>query len=107
MNSYVVFVCALLVATSLFLAPLPQPSGQAGVPLDKLVHIAVLAVLGVLARRAFAARHPGALYAALVAYAAFIELAQAALPWRAAEVADLVAGAVGALAVFLPKEAPR
>lgn len=98
------FLVAALVATVAFLAPLPSlgtGGGAPRVPLDKVGHVAILAVLGLLAARAWPGRR-GAAYAGLVLYAVAVEGVQALTPWRSADLWDALAGAVGALLVFVP-----
>lgn len=101
------FATAVVAATALFLAPLPDlgfPRGDgdgARVPWDKVGHVAILAGLGLLGRRAWPGAAP-AIYLGLVVYALAVEGAQALVPHRSADLLDAAAGALGALAAFLP-----
>lgn len=100
------FALALLVATALFVAPFQVPGaspeeGGTLVPLDKIGHVVVLAALGLHAGKVWPDRR-GSAYALLVLFAALIEGVQAFLPWRSTDAWDAVAGAAGALIVFVP-----
>lgn len=98
----IAFFLALAGATVLFLVP--RVPGPEDVPLfDKLGHVAILAVLAVLGRVAFADRPPWAVVAGLILYAIAIELLQP-LAGRGRDPWDVVAGGLGALAAFaLPR----
>lgn len=65
---------------------------------DKLVHFCEYLLLAWLLLRSFRAERPSRLRAWLwaTAYGALIELIQAFLPWRSAELADALANAIGA-----------
>lgn len=81
---------AVLVLATLPLQQMPLPDTG----WDKTNHLAAFLVLGLLGQRAW----PGAPVACclgLLGYGAAIELLQSALPYRAAEWADLVADAAG------------
>lgn len=82
----------LTVVTWLALEPAPPEVADLG--WDKLNHLCAFAALAVVAAAAFAPRWR-AVAAGLLAYGVAIELLQALTPTRSAEVADVLADAVG------------
>ena len=97
------FYAALLAATWGLLTPSPPAIGE-GIPfVDKLQHVVLFAALALLGTRAYADRPRWGIVAALVFYGACIEIAQLR-SGRSFELLDILADAVGALAVYL---APR
>lgn len=96
------FFAALLGVTWLFLTPSPPKPG-ADLPLaDKLYHVVLFAGLALLAGRAYTDKPRWGIFAALVVYGLCIELGQ----WRTGrspEALDVLADAVGALAVHLSR----
>lgn len=95
-----VFLCALLVVLYLAVAH-PMPGGQAGVLSvhDKLVHgfvYAALTTLGLLGRLG----KPTVLLV-LVSHGALVEVLQALVPERSADVIDLLADCAGIFVALL------
>lgn len=97
------FFGALLAATWVFLTPIAPSVGPAFRFADKLQHLVLFAILALFGSRAYVDRPRWGLVAALVFYGACIEIAQLR-SGRSFEVLDIVADAIGSLAVFL---APR
>ena len=104
----------LCAAAILYLSVIPVPERPEVPFLDKAVHACqylVLAWLLVQAIRAGGLAEPGDgrfawIYA--TSYGLLIELLQALIPWRSAELADALANAVGALAgVWVGNRWPR
>lgn len=80
-------------------SPAPPPAIDTG--WDKLNHAIAFAALAFCAARGFAPQSSLAIPAALLAFGGFIELVQSQLPGRSAEVADLLADAVGITVVLV------
>lgn len=96
-----------LAVAVLLLVPVPSlPEGSEwtmqGVPLDKLAHVALFILQGIAWARALgvsegrAARTFFVLLLSLTVFGALLELAQGAIGWRMAELADVLADALGA-----------
>jgi VanZ family protein len=89
--------------------PNPGPPVELEFPIDKIQHAVAFAILQVLALRALRFELPRALPRGMPWIAAFVstvvggalELYQLTVPNRAAELADLVANAIGALLATL------
>jgi len=89
----------LLVASALFLAPIPAPA-EAPTYADKVAHVLLLGALAVLLWWNLAAPRWGRAALAVclaVAYAAAIEILQGFTPFRTRDPADVVAGGIGAV----------
>jgi len=87
-----------LIVVALLWMPMPAVEGPK-LPLDKLAHAVVFAVLGGLWHTALRTRHRTSITVlAGLAFAALTEIVQGLLPWsRTPESADLVADAAGLL----------
>lgn len=86
---------AALVLGVAWLAFDPAPPRGADLGWDKLNHATAFACQALAACRAFPAARRARIALALLAYGAFIEAVQSLLPTRDAEVADILADAVG------------
>jgi VanZ family protein len=85
--------------TALLLMPIPAPSGSPG-GLDKAAHALLMGILAVLVWQSvpLPPRSRGILAViATVAYAGAMELGQGLTPYRSTEVADVIAGGLGAV----------
>ena len=93
----------VLAAFTAYHAFAPSPSAIAGSFGDKADHLAAFAAMASAAALAGPAtwRHAGSALAGLLAYGAFIEIVQALLPTRQADLADLLADGLGALGGLL------
>jgi VanZ family protein len=91
---------ALISAYFAFVPVAPRVAVSLG---DKLNHLAAFAAMGLAAALAQPAswRHHRTAAVGLVAYGAFIEIVQSALPTRSADAADLLADILGAAAGLL------
>lgn len=95
---------ALLALTWILLTPAPPETPGAALPLfDKLQHAIAFALLALLAAKAYPDKPRWGVAAALVFYGLSIEIAQPR-SGREFEILDVVADALGSLAVYL---APR
>lgn len=99
------FVVALLAATWLLLTAAAPSTG--GFPHgDKLGHVALFALLALLARPAYPRLPAWGIFVALALFGAATELAQRSMPTRTGSLLDFGADALGAaLVLLLP--APR
>jgi len=99
MTARIIFVTVLVILSVLFLWQF-GPSSTAGIPyFDKMAHFGAFFVLAFTFHRAF----PLPLWAGLsvlTAYGLAIEWAQSLIPYRAAELMDLVADAAGVLCYY-------
>lgn len=94
------FLVALLAATWLLLSRAAPPIGPSIPYVDKLQHAALFAALALLAARAYADRPRWGIAGALIFYGVCIEIAQPRIG-RDFELLDIVADALGTLALFL------
>lgn len=91
---------ALLAATLVLLDPRGGALGPSFPFDDKVQHVALFALLAMLAALAYQDKPRWGIFLALVLYGAAVELAQARTG-RSPELLDLVADALGAAVVFL------
>ncbi len=93
----------VLAAVSAWFALTPGPPPLAASMGDKVNHIAAFAAMGFAAALARPAswRHAWLAALGLLGYGVFIELVQSVLPTRTADIGDLLADALGAVAGLL------
>jgi VanZ family protein len=101
-----VLLAALVVATLGLLAPGAAVGVRASGHADKLAHVLLFTLLGLLGRRAYPGHPRWRIFLALILYGAAIELAQSQTG-RSPEAFDLVADAVGAAVVWVGRRAAR
>ena len=90
----------MLASLVLFLYPFQVREGQ-GLGLDKVVHFAIFAILGLYGFRSYAGKHYH-VFVLLFSYAFVIEYIQGHfIPHRSLDWYDAVAGALGLSVIFL------